>query len=274
VIDIHCHLLPGLDDGAPDMGISLAMARMAVEDGISAIVCTPHITPGLYDNTGDAIRLAVEALRRRLTAEGIKLRIEAGADVHIAPDLGRKLAARSIPTLAGSRYFLFEPPHHVVPPRLEQVVRSLLGAGYVPVLTHPERLTWLEGHYDLIKRVSALGVPIQITAGSVLGAFGRQPRYWAERMLDEGLVDFLASDAHNLDTRPPRLSAARDAVAARLGEDEAVAMTFSRPAAILADEALPPRAAPIISAPQSYPMQQRLLQWLRKLRGRGDVDAG
>jgi protein-tyrosine phosphatase len=273
MIDVHCHLLPGLDDGSPSLEVSLAMARMAVADGITTIVCTPHVTPGLYDNTAAAIAAAVAALSRRLAEQAVPLSLAVGADVHIAPDLERKLG-RTVPTLAGSRYFLFEPPHHVMPPRLDALVMGLLSSGFVPVLTHPERLTWLEGHYDLVRRLSAAGMPIQITAGSVTGAFGRQPRYWAERLLDEGLVDILATDAHNVGARPPRLAEARDAVAARLGEAEAHAMTSLRPAAILADEPLPPRAAPIMAAPQSYPIQQRLGRWLRRLRSQGDENAG
>jgi protein-tyrosine phosphatase len=272
MIDIHCHILPGLDDGASSIELSLDMARMAVADGIGTIVCTPHVTPGLYDNDGATIAEAVAALRRRLAKEGIALRLETGADVHMAPDLARKLG-RAVPTLAGSRYFLFEPPHHVAPPRLDAVVRGLLAAGFVPILTHPERLTWLDGHYGLVHALSAAGMPIQVTAGSVTGAFGRQPRYWAERLLDDGLVDILASDAHNTGGRPPLLSKARDAVALRLSEAEAEAMTFLRPAAILANESLPPRAGPIMSAPQSYPMQRRLAEWFRRLWSPGSDNA-
>ena len=106
-------------------------------------------------------------------------------------------------------------------------------SGYVPVLTHPERLSWIDGQYDLIQRMAASGVLIQLTAGSVLGHFGRRARYWAERMLDENLVDLLATDAHNLDSRPPLLAAARDAVAKRCGDATGARLVAANPLAIL-----------------------------------------
>src|SRR5690606_33768464 len=102
-----------------------------------------------------------------------------------------------IPTLSNSRYFLFEPPHHVAPPRLEEAAFNLLAAGYVPILTHPERLTWIESHYAVFKRLAHSGVWMQLTAGALYGKFGARPRYWSERMLDEGLVHIVASDAHD-----------------------------------------------------------------------------
>ena len=102
-----------------------------------------------------------------------------------------------------------------------------------PILTHPERLSWIEGHYDLIGRLVSSSVLMQITAGSVMGRFGRRPRYWAERMLDEGLCHLLATDAHNTEQRPPRMAEARDVVAQRLGDDEAINLVLRRPQGIL-----------------------------------------
>lgn len=231
--DLHCHLLPAIDDGAPDLETSLAMARMAVDDGITVTACTPHILPGLYDNSGPGIKTAIAALQAKLDAEGIALRLVCGADVHIAPDLVDGLGSGRIASLNDTRWFLFEPPHHVAPPRLEAVVFDVMAAGYLPLLTHPERLTWIESHYDTITRLARNGVLMQITAGSVTGNFGRRAKYWAERMLDEGLVYILATDAHNLRNRSPVLSPARDAVARRLGETQAIDMVLTRPREII-----------------------------------------
>ena len=153
LIDLHCHLLPGIDDGAKDLEMSLAMARMASSDGISTIACTPHILPGVYNNTGPAIRGAVARLRESISEAGIPIGLVTGADVHIAPDLGVQLRDGRALTLNDSRYLLLEPPHHVLPPRLEELIFGLQAAGYVPILTHPERLSWIEGHYDLIERL-------------------------------------------------------------------------------------------------------------------------
>lgn len=235
LIDLHCHILPGIDDGARDLETSLAMARMAVADGIEVIACTPHIMPGYYENDGPGIRAAVDSLQDHLDKEGIQLTLVPGADVHLVPDMARGLSAGRLQTLGASRYFLFEPPHHVAPPRLEDAVFDVMTAGYHPLITHPERLTWIEAHYEVIKRIANGGAWMQITAGSVTGVFGKRPQYWAERMLSEGMVHVLATDAHNLHRRTPVLSAAVEAIAKRLGEAAAIDMVVTRPHAVLED---------------------------------------
>lgn len=250
MIDLHCHLLPGIDDGAKDLAQSVQMARMAVADGIRILACTPHITPGVYDNSGPMIRGAVEDLAATLFDLDIDLYLLAGADVHIAPNLVEGLRSGRVLTIADSRYFLFEPPHHVAPPRLEEVAAELRRAGYVPVLTHPERFSWIESHYSSIVRLFGAGVWMQLTAASITGDFGGGPRYWAERMLDDGLVHIIASDAHSTGRRRPCLSRARAAIADRLGEEEAEHMCVTRPLGIiknLAPTQIAPPLAPVSS---------------------------
>ena len=205
MFDLHSHVLPGLDDGAPDLQTSLAMARAYVEQGVECVVCTPHILPGLYQNTGPNIREAVRGLQQRLDHAGIALRLAPGADNHIVPDFVRGLKEGRLLTLADSSYVLVEPPHHVAPARLEDLFFDICLAGYVPVLTHPERLSWIESKYDVMERLAARGVWMQITSGSLCGRFGQRPRRWAQRMLAEGLVHILATDAHNMTARPPDL---------------------------------------------------------------------
>src|SRR6185312_8015218 len=125
VIDLHCHLLPGIDDGSSDLEMSLAMARMASKDGIRTIACTPHIYPGLYENTAEGIRKAIARLQAELNKRAIPLRLVEGADVHLQPDLVKEIRAGRVPTLARSRYLLLEPPHHVAPPNFEASVFQL-----------------------------------------------------------------------------------------------------------------------------------------------------
>ncbi|WP_192895662.1 tyrosine-protein phosphatase [Arsenicitalea aurantiaca] len=236
MIDLHCHLLPGIDDGSPDLETSLEMARMAVADGITHIACTPHVMPGVYDNTAADIARLTEDLALLLEEQNVPLTICIGADVHMAPDLPQKLADGQVPALNGSRYFLLEPPHHVAPPGLRALVKTLVGRGQVPIVTHPERLGWIESHYGLMAGLVTDGALIQLTAGSITGGFGRRARRLAERMLEDGLVDIVASDAHNVSGRPPILSWARDVLIDRLGEEAAMDMVLHRPAAILQDQ--------------------------------------
>src|SRR5215469_11932612 len=253
LIDLHSHLLPGIDDGAKDLATSLAMARVAAADGITTIACTPHILPGVYNNSGPAIRRAVAQLAESIAKAGIPITLVSGADVHIVPDLDVQLLDGRALTLNNSRYLLLEPPHHVLPPRLDDLIFGLQATGYVPILTQPERLSWVEGHYDLIRRLVSSSVLMQITAGSVMGRFGRGPRYWAERMLDEGLCHLLATDAHNTEQRAPRLAEARDVVAQRLGDDEAINLVLRRPQGIL--DNLSPAELPTL--PQAQVWQAR-----------------
>jgi protein-tyrosine phosphatase len=253
LIDLHSHLLPGIDDGAKDLATSLAMARVAAADGITTIACTPHILPGVYNNSGPAIRRAVAQLAESIAKAKIPITLVTGADVHIVPDLDVQLRDGRALTLNNSRYLLLEPPHHVLPPRLEDLIFGLQATGYVPILTHPERLSWVEGHYDLIRRLVSSSVLMQITAGSVMGRFGRGPRYWAERMLDEGLCHLLATDAHNTEQRAPRMAEARDVVAQRLGDDEAINLVLRRPQGIL-NNISPAELPPL---PQTEARQER-----------------
>lgn len=268
MIDLHCHMLPGIDDGAPDLAVALAMARMAVADGITTVACTPHIYPGLYENTAAGIAVAIDALRSELVEAGIALDLTIGADTHLTPDLVAGLRGGRIPTLGGSRYFLFEPPHHVEPPRLEESVFAVMAAGYVPVITHPERLTWIEDRYAVFPRLARAGAWMQITAGSVTGRFGRRPRYWAERMLDEGVVHILATDSHHVERRPPLLAEAREAAAQRLGVEEATHLVLTRPLCILDNRA--PDEAPALPPGQSggSGWWRRISQGLRGARAR------
>jgi len=233
MIDLHCHILPGIDDGAAERSVSLDMARASVADGVTVVACTPHILPGLYPNTGPQIRQATQQLQDALDQHGIPLRLVAGADNHITPDFVAGLRSGQLLCLADSRYVLVEPPHHVLPPRLEDMFFSLTSAGYVPILTHPERLSWIKSHYEVIARLGRMGVWMQITAGSLTGAFGKNAQYWGERMLDEGLVHILATDAHNTEYRPPSLGVGRDLAAVRVGEVEAEHLVATRPRGVL-----------------------------------------
>jgi protein-tyrosine phosphatase len=154
------------------------------------------------------------------------------------PDLMGSIRAGRIPTLAGSRYLLLEPPHHSVPPRFEESVFQLRAAGLMPVITHPERLSWIEGHYSVFERLVRGGSAwMQVTAGSLTGRFGKRPQYWGEKMLDEGLVHILATDSHHIDRRPPLLAEGREAAGRRVGTEEAWHLVRTRPMGILADQA-------------------------------------
>lgn len=265
MIDLHCHMLPGIDDGAKDLATALEMARLAANDGVRVVACTPHIYPGMFENNTAGILGAIGALQAQIDAAGIALRLTVGADAHVTPELLSRLKAGTVPTLGNNtRYFLLEPPHHVAPPRLDEFVFNLMAAGYVPVVTHPERLSWIESHYSLFGELVRQGAWMQVTAGSLTGRFGPAPQSWAERMLDDGLVHILASDGHSTRGRPPVLAAGRDAAARIVGVREALHLVETRPAGILANR--PPGELPAL--PERAGRRKRG-GWFGRLFGRG-----
>lgn len=244
MIDLHSHILPGIDDGAPSLDASLEMARLYEAQGVQAVACTPHILPGVYHNSGTAIRAAVADLQAHLDAAGIALSLFPGADNHVVTDFVAGLHQGHLLTLGDTRYVLVEPPHNMAPPRFDDLVFGILLAGYVPIITHPERLKWIEDGYDVMVRLAERGVWMQITASSLTGRFGRRPLYWAERMIAEGRVQILATDAHDPVGRPPDLEAGWKAACRLVGPREAGEMVSGRPSFILCD-GNPGESAPI-----------------------------
>ncbi len=270
--DLHCHILPGIDDGAGTPQTAVDMARMAVADGISHLACTPHIYPGLFENDADSIAKALQAFRKMLDEEEIALELGYGADIQVVPELMGKLRSGAFPTINGSRYFLFEPPHHVPLVNFSRFVADALSAGFVPVITHPERLSWLGEHYHEFISVAREGAWLQITAGSLTGRFGSAPRYWAERMLDEGVVHLLATDAHNLRSRPPLLSEGEAAAARLVGAVEARRLVHDRPALIWRN-AEPGEARPPPGLDTTSNRKGKGTGLFRRLMGRGSLSS-
>ena len=234
MIDLHSHILPKLCDGSQNLETSLAMAQMAVADGTTHLACTPHIYPGVYQNSMATIEPALKALQAELDARSIPLKLVIGADVHMVPEVMQGLKQGNIPTLHGSRYFLLEPSHHVPVPNFLEQIENFLHAGYIPVITHPERLRWLDNHYQEFVQASKLGAWIQITAGAITGHFGRNAKSLAEKFLQDGYVHIIASDAHNTEYRPPLMSQGVQAAIHLLGDTaEVMRMVIDRPQAIL-----------------------------------------
>ena len=160
------------------------------------------------------------------------------SDVHLGPGLLEGLRCGRVPTLNRSRYFLLEPSHTTPPPRLEQAVLELIAAGYTPIVTHPERLAWVESHYPVFVQLIARGAWMQLTAGALTGVFGKRAQYWGERFLAEGHTHLLATDAHTTGRRLPRLTPGLEVARRLVGDAEALRMVVDRPAAVLND--LPP----------------------------------
>ena len=250
MIDIHSHILPGIDDGVKTEDEAVEFARLAYADGIRTIVATPHCKEGFYENGRDQVLPAVERLRRRLAAEGVPISLLPGAEVHLVPELVARVKDGRAPTLADNgTTLLLELSLRHYPVELENLVFELKLAGIEPVFAHPERIRYFQDdprRYAALVRLGAVG---QITTGSILGVFGTDVREYSEELMVKGLVHVIASDAHNVRGRPPVLGETLEVAAEIVGEARARAMVESAPRALVAGK-LP--ELPAVVAPRRH----------------------
>lgn len=234
MIDIHSHILPGIDDGVKTDDDAVEFARVAEADGITTIVATPHCKEGFYFNDRAKVLQEVETLRVRLAAEGIAIRLEPGAEVHICPDLVQRVSDGRAPTLANNgRTLLLELSLNQYPVELENLVFELKLAGLEVVFAHPERIRFFQDDLSRYEAVVHQGAVGQINSGSLLGVFGTEVADVAEEMMAKGLIHVLATDAHNTRGRPPLLGDALQTAIEWVGEARAMAMVKDAPRALI-----------------------------------------
>lgn len=240
LIDLHVHLLPGVDDGPTTPDEALAMSRLAVADGSETLIVTPHQRHELWPNDDrEALQRAFEALE---AAVGPAPRLVLGAEVRVDSEILVEVDALpggSLLSLAGSRYLLLEFPSLAGGPEPADIVHEVRIAGWWPIVAHPERIPWLAEDPEWLVELAERGALFQLTAMSVTGELGRRAQACCAFLLDEAIAHFVASDAHNATRRAPRLSAAFRAVAERWGEQTAHRLFADNPAAVLADRPLP-----------------------------------
>ena len=226
MIDIHCHILPGIDDGADRLQTSLAMATMAARDGITTIIATPH-TDGVFVNQ-TVVQQSVDRLNIKLAEQGIDLVIVAGYEIpaNLVCDLQSY-------TIADSPYILVEFPHQYLPEDAVETLYTLVQAGRKPIIAHPERNGSVLRNPELLRELVAVGGMVQLTAASVTGDFGPDILHCANYLLRNQLVHFLATDSHSPTFRKPVLSPARKATARLIGREQADKLVIDNPKAIL-----------------------------------------
>jgi protein-tyrosine phosphatase len=259
VIDLHSHLLPGIDDGASDLDESLAMARAAVDGGVEQIVATPHVS-ATYPN--DPLRFAerVAEVQAALDRAGIPLRVHKGAEVsHLMLSELSDEALRA-GTLGDGDYVLLEPPLSGPAPFIDRMADELQRKGFKVLLAHPERIAAFNRNIDVVAKLVETGCVTSITAGSLAGRFGGSVKRFTQELLARGLVHNLASDAHDAQHRSPALRPELDAVVAEIPELEGWLdyLTVETPRAILAGE-VPSGTPPVIESKRGF---------LDRLRGR------
>jgi protein-tyrosine phosphatase len=245
VVDIHSHILCGLDDGATSFEVSLAMARIAVEAGTTDIVATPHAST-TYNYAPDCVAGRIEELQ---AAIGSGLKVHRGCDFHLsAQNIQAALQEPGRFSVNGLNYVLVEFPDLSLFQGIEQVFASLKSAGLTPIVTHPERNPHLAADVPRLRRWVESGIPLQITAQSLTGSFGPELARWCVQALEQGLIHFVASDAHDTVRRPPRLDEARTLLAQRFGEEYAGLLVEHHPRAVI--DGCPLDVQPIPPAPK------------------------
>jgi protein-tyrosine phosphatase len=222
MIDIHCHILPGVDDGAADMEASLAMARRAVEDGIEVIVATPHWPLEETPVPAGRIRELTAEVQAELDEAKIPLRLVPGHECAITPELPEALATGGALGFGGKvRYALLETPYHHLPFYLRDIVFQVQSRGFAAVIAHPERNPTIQNDPGQLEEYVRSGCLVQVTAGSLAGQWGAASKKTGFTLFRRGLAHIIASDAHSPNSRPPILSEARKLVAEALGEETA-----------------------------------------------------
>lgn len=237
MIDIHCHILPGIDDGAVSIEESVQMAKTAVLDGIQTIIATPHTLDGVHKNPVSKVCACVDNLKRALSEADLNISIYPGADVHLCPDIVKKINSGHAGTINNKmKFILLELPSQTLPSGIKDEIFSLKINGLTPIITHPERNAVFQKNRSILHDLIHMGAISQITAMSITGDFGPYIKSFAEYLLKHRLVHMIASDAHSQDTRPPILSKAVEMAANILGSQDALKMVTDIPNAVLLGE--------------------------------------
>lgn len=236
MIDIHCHILPAIDDGPPDATMAAEMCRMAAEDGIRHIVATPHAND-VYSYERTRVQASVEELS---AAAGPALSFSAGCDFHLSfENIQDALLHPERYAIGNTKYLLIELSDFSLPTNMVSVLGRLQSAGLRPILTHPERNPMIQRRPEMVLAWVRAGCVVQVTANSFTGRWGDRALQVARFLLERDALHVLATDAHNTKGRPPVLSEGRDVVAKIGGQDVATALVEGNPGAIVNGLELP-----------------------------------
>lgn len=236
VLDLHCHILPGLDDGARSLDEALAMARMAVADGTTHLVATPHLHAGVHDNTPERVAPSARFFIQKLQELSIPLTLHVAAEVRLTPEVLRWRRNGTLPLLGsenGEDFCLLELPHGEIPPGSLYLVELLRRLKVIPVLAHPERNRAIRREVEALRPFLELGCLAQLTSGALCGGFGAGAQATAEELLRRGWGHLLASDGHGFHRRQPVLADGVRAAAQLIGTQAAQALVTSTPVRIL-----------------------------------------
>ncbi|WP_414829906.1 tyrosine-protein phosphatase [Alteromonas sp. H39] len=237
MIDVHSHIIPGIDDGSRSMEMSLTMARQSVDAGVTHVVCTPHIHWGVFDNTRADIEDGFNKLNDAVAKENLPLTLSWAGEVRIKEIIPQWLAENALPFVGkwkGKPVLLLEMPHSHVPAGLDQLLRWLIASGIQPLIPHPERNRDVLNTPDKIQWLRNLGCLLQVTAGAITGRFGDKVQALSAKMIDADQVDIVASDMHDDVRRPNDMGEAYTVVKQRISKERADKLFTQTPGKIVA----------------------------------------
>ena len=238
MIDLHCHIMPGIDDGSTSVDLTKEMLDLAVQDGFKGIVVTPHRFNGIHEI--HSVSKLTETLELTQELAGNRIKLYLGCELRFTHELLKHVFETKLaPTINGGSYILVEFPTFVIPPNTEDVLFELQSGGVTPIIAHPERNRMISNNPSIFYKLVDMGAYGQINGGSVLGRFGSEAKRTAELLITNGLGHFLSSDAHNMGGRKPKLKEAVAAVGRLVGPDAAHKMAFDNPLAVVEDRPLP-----------------------------------
>lgn len=240
MIDIHTHIIPALDDGPPDMEVSVGMGRIAAEEGITTIISTSHNAEGSAVGREEMQR-RLDEVRAAWWADGTHIRLELGLEIYLTPTTPAELKGGHVWTLAGSKYVLVELAYQPWPTYAQRTLFELQVAGYVPILAHPERYMAIQADPNVMYALSERGILSQVTAAALLGEHGSEARRTAEVLVAHNMAQFISSDSHGVTVRKrlPRLKGAVEVASRLVGPERAQALVAGNPAALLANGEIP-----------------------------------
>lgn len=206
MIDIHAHILPGIDDGAADIETSIKMLKIAVDDGIKTIVATPHYYPGCFETPYGEIEGHIIKLKEEAKKNNIEIEIIQGQEVFIDTTTLRSLKNKEIGTINKTKYMLVEFPMDTIPNYALDIIYELRVASITPIIAHPERYEYIINRISTINDIAKEGCLFQINTGSITGIFGKRVQKISEQLMQHNLCNFIASDCHTTNHRSPRIS--------------------------------------------------------------------
>jgi len=238
-VDIHSHIIPGLDDGARDYNETMDILRMASENGTVHIIATPHFISETIKNDSGLIHEKTVELQNLANSEEFSISIHTGAEVFLSPDIPELLDKGVICTLNDSSYILVELPMSGLPVYTNDILYNLQLKGLIPIIAHPERNRDISRNPDILAKMVKRGILAQVNAGSITGLFGREVRNTTMKLIRSGLIQFVASDTHTCRGRSPKLAKAADIVKRKFGQEMAESLFYKNGMAVLKNETIP-----------------------------------